>query len=157
MYFPWPPHSFKFKLILTHAHKSASSPLHSFSILIRCVFPKHAPFSHSTSRGGSFNHPQFTTLASCLLSAGLFCCGCQNFPPPPRPPPFVHLLGWSQGYLLIAVDILVWRFKCWSVYVVGDHVISVMPTLGFVMQILCYVMVGYTDKSVITCRAISPN
>ena len=34
---------------------------------------------------------------------------------------------------------------------------AVSACWGFVIQILCYVMVGYTDKSVITCRAVSPN
>ena len=34
---------------------------------------------------------------------------------------------------------------------------AVSACWGFVIQILCYVMVGYTDKSVITCRAILPN
>ena len=55
-------------------------------------------------------------------------------------------------------------FLCLKVKLVHVMLLDVMLCIsvimlhwGFVIQILCYVMVGYTDKSVITCRAVSPN
>ena len=55
-------------------------------------------------------------------------------------------------------------FLCLKVKLVHVMLLDVMLCIsvimlhwGFVIQILCYVMVGYTDKSAITCRAISPN